>query len=463
MKLSPPLDRVVVVGASLAGLSVAQEVRRLGFYGRLTVIGEEPHLPYDRPPLTKGVLTGRLAADQTQLPLEDELDVEWVLGVAATALDRKAREVVLADGRRVTYDRLVISTGSAARPWPQAGEARLQGVLTVRTRDDAADLAGRLAARPRRVLVVGAGFIGSEVASSCRELGLDVTVVDLAQAPLQAPLGQALGAMAARLQQAHGVDLRSRTSVARIHDEGSGHVRAVTLDDGTMLEVDLVVVAVGSVPATGWLAGSGIVLTPEGSVTCDDTLRVRTDPATTNRLGVDPSAVDSEYDDACYAAGDVTAVPHPTYDGAVLAVEHWGTAVEHGRTAAHNLLRAPAENRHVTALPRFWSNQFGLNLKSAGVTSVADQMLVAEGSLEQPRGVLLYGRGGTTVAAVSLNAPRELEPYAALVECGAPFPPELKVADRGEPPAVVPVRSTGAAGTSHEPEAEVVSRPTAFR
>lgn len=169
---------------------------------------------------------------------------------------------------------------------------------------------------------------------------------------------------------------------------------------------------------------------------------------------------DAAHDPACYAAGDVAAVPHPTYDGALLAVEHWRTAVEHGRTAAHNLLHAPSEHRRVTALPRFWSNQFGLNIKSVGVTSTADQVVVAQGLLRERRGVLLYGRAGVTVAAVALDAPRELEPYAPLVARRAPFPPVLEIADPGarEP---TPVRFAGPADSSHETDAEVVSAPPA--
>ncbi len=441
--------RVVVVGASLAGWSAAQELRRLGFDGSLTVVGDEPYLPYDRTPLTKGVLTGRLSPDATPLPRDAaNLDAEWVLGMAAGALNRSTQEVVLTDGRRLSYDRVLISTGMRARPWPRSDEARLRGVVTVRGRDDATALAARLAGRPRRVLVVGAGFIGSEVASSCRELGLDVTVVDRAEAPLQAALGQVFGVAAAKLQREHGVDLRLRTSVARIHDDGSGQVCAATLDDGSTVAVGLVVVAVGSVPATEWLSGSGLLLAPGRTVTCDSSLRA---------LTVASGGGGPEPDDTCYAAGDVAAVPHPNYGDELLSVEHWGTAIDHGNTAAHNLLRPPAEHRPVSKLPRFWSNQFGVNLKSVGVVSVAEEMIVAQGSVRERRGVALYGRAGVTAAAVAINAPRELEPYAGLVAAGAPFPAVMEVADRGNPPQPVGVRFAAAlTGTSHESETEAV-------
>ncbi|MFL5667135.1 MAG: NAD(P)/FAD-dependent oxidoreductase, partial [Ktedonobacteraceae bacterium] len=200
--------RVVIVGASLAGLRAAETLREEGFTGHLTLIGDEPYEPYDRPPLSKAVLTGWLPADHTTLPRQRDIAAAWLLGVPAVALDLQNRQVGLADGRRVGFDRLLIATGTRARPWPDQKQAALDGVFTVRTRNDAAQLRARMVAGPKRVLILGGGFIGSEVASVCRELGLAVTLVERSATPLAGTLGQAAGTVAAQLQRHHGVDLR---------------------------------------------------------------------------------------------------------------------------------------------------------------------------------------------------------------------------------------------------------------
>ncbi|MBA0088913.1 MAG: FAD-dependent oxidoreductase, partial [Acidobacteria bacterium Pan2503] len=198
--------RIVIVGASLAGLRAAEALRDEGFTGSLTIIGDEPHEPYDRPPLSKQVLKGRVPADHTKLPRLRPVDADWRLGVAASGLDRANRQVLLANGDRVPYDRLLIATGTRARPWPNQKEASLDGVLTLRTSDDAACLQARLAARPKRVLIIGAGFIGSEMASVCRQLGIPVTVAERGSAPLVGALGGVIGAIAAEMQREHDVD-----------------------------------------------------------------------------------------------------------------------------------------------------------------------------------------------------------------------------------------------------------------
>ena len=205
--------QIVIVGASLAGLRAAEALRLEGFTGRLTLIGDEPHPPYDRPPLSKTVLSGWLPVEHTTLPQFVDVDAEWRLGVPATELDLAGHRVRLADGQEVEFDRLLITTGTRARQWPNAAEAALDGVFTVRTRDDAAQLRERLAAGPDRVLIVGGGFIGSEVASVCRELDLPVTLAERGPAPLSGALGTTAGGVTARLQRHHGVDLRSGVTV----------------------------------------------------------------------------------------------------------------------------------------------------------------------------------------------------------------------------------------------------------
>ncbi|GAA4837989.1 FAD-dependent oxidoreductase [Saccharopolyspora rosea] len=413
------VDRIVVVGASLAGWSAANALRGEGFTGRLTLIGDEACEPYDRPPLSKAVLSGRLGADQLWLPRVDG-DVEWLLGTAATGLDVRAREVVLADGRRVGFDRLLVATGTRARPWPNPAERGLAGVRVLRDRDDAARLRSALAARPRRVLVVGGGFTGSEVASSCRELGLDVTLVHRGPAPLSGAIGGAVGAVFADVQRDAGVDVRLGTTVAALDGDDVGRVRRARLSDGDVLDVDLVVAALGSVRNTEWLAGSGVAADERG-VRCDAACRV-----------LDPRGA---VVDGVFAAGDVARWPHPLHDGGLVSLEHWGNAVEQGATAAHNAVHA--ETRAHTALPAFWSDQFGLNVKSVGLPSLADEVMITQGSPADREFVAAYGRGGRLVGALAVDSPRVLDGYAALIEARAPFPPVLNAPDAPGDPAPV--------------------------
>ncbi len=437
--------RVVIVGASLAGLRAAEALREEGFSGQLTLIGDEPSAPYDRPPLSKTVLTGWLPVDHTSLPRLRNVEAEWLLGVPAVGLDLSNRQVHLADGRQVAFDRLLIATGTRARPWPDAKQAALDGVFTVRTREDAARLRERLAAGPRRVLVIGAGFTGSEVASVCRELGVAVTVTERSPTPLAGALGQAAGAAAAQLQRQHGVDLRCNVTVMALEGDAQGRLRRVQLSDSDALEIDVAVVALGAVRNTEWLAGSGLAADERG-VVCDGACRA-----------FDANAIVT---DETFVAGDVARWPHPLYDGELIAVEHWGNAVEQATTAAHNMVCAPSARRAHRTLPAFWSNQFGVNLKSIGLPTVADEVVVTQGSVAERRFVAAYGRKGRIVAAVTVNMPRWLPAYQALIEAGAPFPPQLHAADgpaelrpvpAGFPPQGQPTHSPGAVVTGPGP------------
>ncbi len=406
--------RVVIVGASLAGLRAAETLRAEGFTGQLTLIGNEPYAPYDRPPLSKAVQEGWISEEHTTLPRRRDIAAQWLLNTEAVALDLPNRQVQLTDGGHIPFDRLLIATGTRARPWPDEEQAALDGVFTLRTRDDAARLHARLAAGPKRVLVIGAGFTGSEVASVCRELGLQVTVTERSATPLAGALGQAAGTFAASLQRQHGVDLRCNTTVLTLEGDAHKRLRRARLSDGDELDVEVAVVALGSLRNTEWLRGAGLAADGRG-VVCDAACRA--------------FDADGVVTDDIFVAGDVARWPHPLYDGEFLVVEHWSNAVTQAETAAHNMLANAATRRAHKHLPSFWSNQFGVNIKAIGLPTIADTIVLTQGSTQERRLVAAYGRQGRIVAAVAVNSPRALPAYQALIEARAAFPPDLHASD----------------------------------
>jgi NADPH-dependent 2,4-dienoyl-CoA reductase/sulfur reductase-like enzyme len=417
--------RIVVVGASLAGLRAAEALRKEGFAGHLTIVGDEPHEPYDRPPLSKQVLTGWVPADHTRLPRARPVDAEWRLGVAATGVDRASRRVRLADGDQVPFDRLLIATGTRARPWPNPAEAALEGVYTLRTSDDAARLRAALAAGPGRVLVIGAGFIGSEVASVCRELGLAVTVAERGSAPLVGALGGVIGAIAAEMQRDHGVDLRCGVGVTSLEGDASGHVRRAHLSDGTAVEADVVLASLGSIRNTEWLEGAGLAAGAWG-VGCD--------------AGCRAFDVNGVVTDSVFVAGDVARFPHVLYGYQFMTLEHWDNAVLGAEVAAHNMVSREADYWPHLPLPAFWSGQFGVNIKSVGVCPFGDEIVFTQGSVEERRFAAAYGHRGRIVGAVTFNHAKWLEYYAAQIERSAPFPPPPPGFDRPEGMTPVPAQ-----------------------
>jgi NADPH-dependent 2,4-dienoyl-CoA reductase/sulfur reductase-like enzyme len=417
--------RIVIVGASLAGLRAAEALRDEGFNGSLTIIGDEKHEPYDRPPLSKQVLKGWVRADHTKLPRIRKVDAEWRLGVAATGLDRATKQVYLANGNQVPYDRLLIATGTRARPWFNPKEAALEGVFTLRTSDDAGRLQAALAAKPGRVLIVGAGFIGSEMASVCRELGLAVTVAERAGAPLVGALGGVIGDIAAEMQRDAGVDLRTGVSVEALEGDAKGHVRRARLSDGTTLDVDVVVASLGSIRNTEWLEGAGLA-TGFWGVACDAGCRV-----------FDLHGVVT---DSIFVAGDIARAPHALYEYQFLSLEHWDNAVLGGKVAGHNMVSLEADRRPHLPLPAFWSGQFGVNIKGVGVGPFGDEIVITQGSVKERRFAAAYGRRGRIVAAVTFNHGKWLEYYGALIERSAPFPPPAPGYDQAGDMKPVPAR-----------------------
>jgi 3-phenylpropionate/trans-cinnamate dioxygenase ferredoxin reductase component len=377
------LGTVAVVGASLAGLRAVETLRRDGFDGRLVLIGAEPHLPYDRPPLSKELLAGEIEADDLALRRVpyDELDLELRLGRRAVGLDLADRTVELDDGERVRFDGLVLATGSAPRTLPATPD--LDGIFVLRTLEDALAIRAQLDARPR-VVVVGAGFIGSEVAATCRLRGLEVTVLEALPAPLVRGLGTVIGTVCGELHRDHGVDLRLGVGVAGF--DGTTHVERVRLDDGTWVDADVVVVGVGVAPVTAWLRDSGLEI--GDGVICDETLLAA------------PGVV---------AAGDVARWPNPLFGNELMRVEHWTNASDQGVAAARRLLAGDGLGAEPFApVPFVWSDQYDRKIQTAGQFTGDDEMAVVHGSLEERRFVAVFGRGGRLVGVLGFSMPAKL-------------------------------------------------------
>ncbi len=402
------MDRVVIVGASLAGLTAAETLRHEGFEGSITVVGDEPHRPYDRPPLSKQVLAGAWETDRIALPATtDELDIEWRLGSPAAGLDLGDRYVMFDDGPSLPFDGLVIATGVSPRQLP--GTAEIVGVHTLRTLDDCRAIRRALEAGVERVVVVGAGFIGAEVAATCCGLGVDVTLVEALPVPLWRVLGTEIGAVCADLHRDNGVDVRLGVGVDRIEADGRGHVACVRLAGGAVIDATLVVVGIGVVPNTAWLQGSGLSI--DNGVLCDATMLAA------------PGVV---------AAGDVARWPNAAFDGEVMRVEHWDNAVAMGEHAARRLLAHAAGGGSIepfAPIPWFWSDQYDRKIQLAGRAGPDDDMAVVHGSLQERRFVALYGRRGRVVGALGFNMAGRLARYRASIGEGLAWDEALAGAD----------------------------------
>ena len=328
------------------------------------------------------------------------LDADWRLGRRAVGLDVARRTVTLDDGSTITADGILIATGARCRELPTGG---LDGIYTLRSLDDCLALRAELEVSPRRVAVVGAGFIGAEVAATARERGLEVTVIEALPVPLGRVLGTEIGTVCADVHRDHGVDLRLGVGVDGF--EGHGRVEQVNLSDGTSVDADVVVVGIGVVPNTEWLEGSGLEL--DDGVVCDETCLAA------------PGIV---------AAGDVARWPNRLF-GETMRVEHWDNAIEQGQHAVRRLMASDEQAQPYTPVPWFWSDQYDRKIQLAGRVRPDDEVRIITGSTEERRFAALYGRAGRLVGVLGFNRPRHVMKYRNLIEQQTSFEEAVKIAE----------------------------------
>lgn len=390
-------NQVVIVGAGLGGLRAAESLRGAGYDGHLVIVGDEAHLPYNRPPLSKEALAGGVAVEDLHFRRRSSIDdVEWRLGSAAQSCDLEADTVTLADGTVLPFAGLVIASGIRPRQLPIPGPT--EGRFLLRNADDAAAL--RESLHPGSHLVIlGAGFIGCEVAATARKLGADVDVVALDPEPMVRPLGIDFGAAMRARHEAHGV----RFHMGRTVEEflGDARVEGVRLDDGTEIPATVVLEAVGSVPNTEWLEGNGLDLSD--GVLVDEALRVIDSPR------------------PAVAVGDIARHPNALFPGGPWRIEHWNMPTEMGKHAGRTLATVLAgqepDDASFSALPAFWSDQYDLNIQSYGMPAQGEPVLV-DGAWDGDC-IVEYQRDGHVVGVVGVNRSKDLMSYRkALLEHG---------------------------------------------
>jgi NADPH-dependent 2,4-dienoyl-CoA reductase/sulfur reductase-like enzyme len=373
------VDRIVIVGASAGGLATAETLRRQGYADIVTLIGAEPHLPYDRPPLSKQVLSGEWGPDR--LPLRSRQDIDALgldlrLGVAAAGVNAQDRIVALGNGDTVRYDALIVATGVRPRQLP--GSEGVLGVHVLRTLEDAAALKERLTPG-RRLVMVGAGFIGAEAAAAARGLGLEVTMLEPAPVPLAHALGEEIGRTLTRAHHDHGVDLRTGVTVREIVSS-RGQVTGAGLADGTFVPTDDVVVGIGTLPNTEWLQGTGLEL--DDGLVCDQF---------------------SQAAPGVYGVGDVARWYNPLF-GTHMRIEHRTNAAEQGMAVARNVL-APDAQRPFAPVPYFWSDQYDMKIQAHGYLRGHDEVAVVDGDLASGRFIAAYRTGDRLAGALSVGMP----------------------------------------------------------
>ncbi|CAN5276512.1 FAD/NAD(P)-binding oxidoreductase [soil metagenome] len=378
---------VVIVGGGLAATRVAEQLRRAEYVGPVTIVSDEVHLPYDRPPLSKEVLRSQVD-DVTLKPLEfyDENDITLLLGSAATTIDNDANTVTLDNGAILPYDDLIIATGLVPRRIPSFPD--LEGVRVLRTFDESLALR-KHAGEAHRAVVIGAGFIGCEVAASLRGLGVDVVLVEPQRAPLASVLGSQIGDLVARLHRAEGVDVRTGVGVSEII--GTSHVEKVVLSDGSEVEADLVVVGIGSRPATDWLEGSGIAV--DNGIICDNVGRT-----TVPHI---------------WALGDVASWQDAT--GHQARSEHWSNVAEQARVLVPSLLGN--EPPQAVVVPYFWSDQYDVKIQCLGEPEADDIVHLVED--DGRKFLAYYERAGALVGVVGGGMPGKVMKARAKIASAA--------------------------------------------
>ena len=405
--MSPPAPdsrSVVIVGASLGGLRTASTLRRLGFEGRITLAGDEPHLPYDRPPLSKEVLTGEKQPDEAifRTPgfFEDQ-GIELRLGSPAVALDGDSRSITLGGGERLDYEAAVIATGARPRRLPGVGD--IPGVHVMRTLDDSRAIRSAFD-DARHMVVVGAGFIGSEVAASARSRGVEVTIIEAADQPLVMAVGAEVGQRCASLHGLYGAELRCGVGVSGVEESARG--LAVRLSDGTAVPCDVVVVGIGVIPNIEWLDGSGVET--DRAVICDEYMR-------TSLPGV-------------YALGDLASWHNPRF-GQRMRVEHWTNTVEQSTAVARNIVNAFAGDAPgaYSGIPYFWSDQYGHRLQLVGLAS-RDEVVFVHDATDRPALMAVYRRGDRLGGAFAIDMMGPLMKMRRLLLRDASFDEALELA-----------------------------------
>ena len=386
-------DGVVIVGGGLSATRVAEQLRKSDYTGPVTIVSDEVHLPYDRPPLSKDVLhdAAKGHGDVVLRPAEfyADNDITLRLGAAAQSLDTSAQTLTLAGDTVLGYDDLVIATGLVPRRIPSLPE--LDGIHVLRSLDEALALREH-AGRARRAVIVGAGFIGCEVAASLRRLGVDVVLVEPQPTPLAAVLGEQIGELVARLHRTEGVDVRTGTGVAGVRGTG-GHVDAVELSDGTVLEADLVLVGIGSRPATDWLVGSGVAL--DNGVVCDGVGRTSAPHV--------------------WAVGDVAS--WRDVHGHQVRVEHWSNVAEQARMMVPAMLGL--EPPELVVVPYFWSDQYDVKIQCLGEPEADDTVHLVED--DGRKFLAYYSRDGVLVGVVGGGMPGKVMKARSKIAAGAPI------------------------------------------
>ena len=389
---------VVIVGGSLAGLRSAEGIRKAGYSGPIKVIGNEPYLPYNRPPLSKELLSGSGEIDEIYFPIKESVaDIEWVLGQAATSLDTKEQKVTDLSGASHSYSALVIATGLRPKPLPVDSNG-ISGVHVLRTFDDALALRKQLLPGVK-VVILGAGFIGCEVAAAAIKAGCKVKVVARGHEPMEEALGKTLAKEVKRRHELKGVEFVKGASVFGLI--GDGHVQRIILDSGVIYDADLVVVAIGSLPNTEWLEGSGIDVS--NGVLVDGGLRA---------LSSDGAVIEN-----VFAVGDVARYVNPLFDEVPRRVEHWNLPTETGKRAGQILGKqlngesvADMLAEPFAPLPSFWSDQYDMHILAFGMTYLADRSELVAGELSGEC-VLEYFRNDKLVGVCGIGMRPTIQSY----------------------------------------------------